>query len=495
VELGNCSICLGSRDAFALQTDEPTLLCDGEGCTKEFHLGCLLPKITKIPENEIFCEDCSIEGSSSCLMSYFLEADEIKQRCGGSYYYVLGMLKKLNCSGLSSELDYYEDWQRRIESNLDVSNSVEDSSSKNEEEEEEKEEEEEEEEEINNNQSGSGGKTLKKPSTTTTTTTPPSLIMSKNIDTSTVSGAAFIGQTIRLYCPIGEQYHTGRILDWRKAIMPLFSIDPIHHNDTTALTSTKKQQGNFNIFYGIGNASGCEFLVRFRAGGAGRKIPVHRWIVLEEHSVSVGNSVVWGKAESFPWWPGQVLSRSALEIAHMKKVGNELDDIREKEEKKLLQREKKEKELQQKEKELEQKEKELQQKEKEKEKEKELQQKEKESEMDVELGVEVEWELVDINLTKEKSPKPPEKKMHPNKASSNKNTGFTLFFGEEAQDQLKLATNVAPFLSPNFETNRLRTQEKSISISCAMAEIELEEQRRCKKWMAEHNKEGGGGRG
>jgi hypothetical protein len=38
------------------------------------------------------------------------------------------------------------------------------------------------------------------------------------------------------------------------------------------------------------------------------------WMCLDEHICSVGGEVVWGKVPGFPWWPGQKILRSGLEL-------------------------------------------------------------------------------------------------------------------------------------------------------------------------------------
>ena len=55
-------------------------------------------------------------------------------------------------------------------------------------------------------------------------------------------------------------------------------------------------------------------------------MPVHRWLVLEEHAVAVSAAVVWGKAQGKPWWPAQTVCRSALELA-ISSMSEEADGI------------------------------------------------------------------------------------------------------------------------------------------------------------------------
>ena len=51
-----CSGCEGARDFQAEAADEPILLCDGDGCDREFHLGCT--DLTAIPQGDFFCGLC-----------------------------------------------------------------------------------------------------------------------------------------------------------------------------------------------------------------------------------------------------------------------------------------------------------------------------------------------------------------------------------------------------------------------------------------------------
>jgi hypothetical protein len=73
-------------------------------------------------------------------------------------------------------------------------------------------------------------------------------------------------------------------------------------------------------YYGIGPLSTCEFLVRFPSGLQGRRKELLKWIMLEEHSLAVGMSLILGKkskpslSRSVDWKPAMILVRSALEL-------------------------------------------------------------------------------------------------------------------------------------------------------------------------------------
>jgi len=230
--------------------------------------------------------------------------------------------------------------------------------------------------------------------------------------------SVLVGQPIRLFNPIEDAYHIGRIVDWRD--VPLSDGDDTcnhHDNETTKVPPSEKkstQEGNIEeivprakrgrprkhpISSGGSSASmaiamestsekvasaakdkpitstaagGSEaedgiidnrigktqYLVRFRSGVDGRKVPVHQWIFLEEHALSVGLCVVWAdpsrkgllnlsKAETGTgiadgeqnehngeaklrqrtWYrPAQIVVRTALEMLPVKDLNSAKDD-------------------------------------------------------------------------------------------------------------------------------------------------------------------------
>lgn len=91
-------------------------------------------------------------------------------------------------------------------------------------------------------------------------------------------------------------------------------------------------------YYGTGSLSTTEFLVRFPAGLQGRKKELLRWIMLEEHSLAVGVSLIEGKTTMKKaggvgggttnideWKPAMVLARSALELVTVRQFLKEDD--------------------------------------------------------------------------------------------------------------------------------------------------------------------------
>lgn len=93
---------------------------------------------------------------------------------------------------------------------------------------------------------------------------------------------AHIGKPVRLFCPLDNIHHVGRVIDRRPAMQ------------------------------GVG-----EYLIRFRSQVNGRKIAVHQWINFDEHILMIGDSIVWAKSDdgSDTYKLGQVMLRSKLELA------------------------------------------------------------------------------------------------------------------------------------------------------------------------------------
>jgi hypothetical protein len=102
----------------------------------------------------------------------------------------------------------------------------------------------------------------------------------------------FMGKCVRIYCPTDNQYHSGRIIDWRKAT----------HSDQ----------------FWESEVADIEYLVRFPAGKDFRKTPYQQWIVLEEHALAVGATLIWGmnvqRKGVMGFNPGQVWLRTSLEL-------------------------------------------------------------------------------------------------------------------------------------------------------------------------------------
>ncbi len=112
----------------------------------------------------------------------------------------------------------------------------------------------------------------------------------------------FVGKLLRLYCPINNQYHNGRVIDWRSA----------------RLVKKPHQYSHQDDFSGKYEIATSEFLIRFPAGMNGRKEDVLKWIVLEEHSCAISVSLIMGLRDKGRgingWRPAQVVLRTTIEL-------------------------------------------------------------------------------------------------------------------------------------------------------------------------------------
>ncbi|GMH65315.1 hypothetical protein TL16_g04167 [Triparma laevis f. inornata] len=287
---GICAGCNGERDKEATEAGEAILLCDGKFCSREYHLKCA--GLEAVPDTEFFCPQCCITGTSKDLNNYFEIGESEKSMRGSSRAYVEGMLKEVlpTSTKVKSELPNYKQTHKKLL------------------------------------------KQSSQPATSTSPTPPPknpTLDLTPNSELSSI-GEVFVGNSIRLFIPsdAGGVYHVGRIIDFRRHFKPFVATTE------KRIKGTREEEEKWRELngqeqedlYGEGAYKELEFLVRFRAGTGGRKVPVHRWLVLEEHAVAVSSAVIWGKAPSNPWWPAQVICRSALEVA-ISEVSEEAEGI------------------------------------------------------------------------------------------------------------------------------------------------------------------------
>jgi len=239
-----CAGCCGARD-MELHL-EPILLCDGPGCGSEYHLQCCLPEFSEVPNEEYYCIDCSPKGSTGGLEEYFDKVNEDRANFENSHAFVEAQLK-----GGIMQLTEMEEENETSTKGDGIPLSELDRLSK-----------------LHHDALTE----WKAPATDPVLQTPDFLV----------------GKAIRIYCPNGNQYHTGRIVDWRKA-------------------------GHCDKFWGATELSRCEFLVRFLAGMDSRKAPHREWIILEEHSCAIGVSVVWALRKR-SWKPAMTWLRTSLEL-------------------------------------------------------------------------------------------------------------------------------------------------------------------------------------
>ena len=161
-----------------------------------------------------------------------------------------------------------------------------------------------------------------------------------------------VGKHIRLYCPVDNCYHIGRILNWRKADIPL-SFDSYHNNKNHNGRKKKRKkedlhaqrqqehdnyenyhltniQNTGELFHGKGDIAASEFLVCFPEGMNGRKKRILQWIILEEHSLAVSISIIWGQLNKTRglngWKPAQTLLRTSLELVPVRDTLVDDDD-------------------------------------------------------------------------------------------------------------------------------------------------------------------------
>jgi len=353
IECTHCKFCNGERNSVAIQSNEPILLCEQKGCNREYHLKCLPEGLWKkgtrsnnadnnellnedddplhvnssvplvnssyehmvyfdkepslypvnntddgIPPGEIYCKDCVAYGSSTVLQQYFTRGQEIRSQYASSRDYVMALLERHmidNPAGNivdrhGKDVSPYEEtdgsevhlkipprselWYAEAMNTMARTNPLEEDG---------------------------GAATLV-----------PELTSEEN---DAWSAAEFlIGKPIRLYCNLDNEYHNGRIIDWRTST--------VYENGTMQRPRKSKDKevhiGNLD-YYGSGSISSCEFLVRFPAGIDKRKKEVLQWIFLEEHSLALGITLVRGRYDmknNSPdkWRPAMILARSALEL-------------------------------------------------------------------------------------------------------------------------------------------------------------------------------------
>ena len=396
---GRCAGCNGARDEECTELDEPTVLCDGNFCTREYHLKCA--NLEAIPESEFFCFDCCPMGASKGLNDFFYDCESNKSVCGSSEAFVMAKAKKaLKGAGFGTkdvekcmaefgkggkfESEIGSFTLRRERALEDLAGSLG--------------------EEDDNEDDGDGGKHADGNEDQDEDHDDASIVASpfskKKRPSAPKQDNPLLGQSVRLYCPNDNTYHVGKIISHRR-----------HARPYVASTNQKKSLSREDVvnnsqppetFYGVGGHENLEFLVRFRSGTARRKVPVHRWIVLEEHAVAVTCAVVWGKAKDRPWWPAQIVVRSSLEILQ-DYLSDEAD------------------------------------------------------------GVEVAGGEDSAS------------------GAVGSAVGSALFFGEQTKCSCNLSSQITNFLSPKFATKRA-TSDNLLCIAVAMAQVELEEQRRVRTW-------------
>lgn len=242
---GVCAGCLGQKNEEL--KDDPIVLCDGQDCGREYHLQCCLPPLTQeeIPEGSYLCIDCDPDGASSRLQRYFDRTWESRSKFKTSRDFAASLFENEGRVPVS-------EFPRITELHRDAISSV---------------------------------RTF------------------QGASSPDIGPDFLVGKPLRLYCPDDNNYHNGRILDWRRAthLRPISATAPSHAKDF--------QYGN------ISEIACCEFLVAFPAGMDFRKRTIHQWMILEEHSLAVGTSLIWAlHTRNKEWTPALTWLRTSLEL-------------------------------------------------------------------------------------------------------------------------------------------------------------------------------------
>ena len=312
----DCQLCRSKRNAIAITNTEPVLLCDQMGCNTEYHLGCLYNAglfRTKddndekrsieedgsssvndvnlaIPPGEIYCVECQASGATAVLAKYFDKVEDERSHFSSNRAYVTALLEKqmtenpngnMNMDSKQlknmprSEIWFSHELHRLAMSSSDSLDAGKNSGDDN----------------VNEN-----------------------------------SADFLVGKPVILYNTLDNEYHSGRIVDKRICTVYPPCKRKGKSCDVNGTTRIEHLQ-----YYGVGPLSTCEFLVRFPAGLQGRKKDFLRWIMLEEHSVFIGISLIEGKISKSNneggsggvWKPAMILARSALELVLIRALLNE----------------------------------------------------------------------------------------------------------------------------------------------------------------------------
>jgi len=150
-----------------------------------------------------------------------------------------------------------------------------------------------------------------------------------------------VGMPIRLFNPIENAYHSGRIIDYK--LNAPYEVDRYLSESKPSPSDASFPEPDMNKLVDE-NIVRTMFLVRFRHGCEGRKTSVHQWIYLEEHAITVGGEICWAKIENHidntgdessedkteadkrfksPYRPVQISLRSLLEMISVEELKSE----------------------------------------------------------------------------------------------------------------------------------------------------------------------------
>jgi len=310
--------------------EEDVILCDGHGCCREYHLSCTDPLLHEIPEGEFYCPDCDPLGTTKLLEEYFDSVAELKAEASSSREFVESLIgEHMQAERGGNPFDSPDGGSSpsTISSFLlptDITTTttnlirVQEPSNNFQ----------------GNGQGKEGGSTKKRKhgKMNDEKDAPP---MSEICRMAALYPAAMddskwrnegdqpapeeetnreflIGKICKVYCTKDNEYHTGRIIDWRSAIEP--GVDP-------KVAET--------LFYGKGSIGCTEFLVRFAAGADGRKKTLLQWLILEEHSAAISASLVMAMRDKGRgmngWRPGQLMLRTCIELIPVRNMMSKTD--------------------------------------------------------------------------------------------------------------------------------------------------------------------------
>ena len=265
------------NDGSLYNPAEPViLLCDGPNCGAEYHLECCVPPISEVPEGNYYCVDCNPCGSSAILEQYLEDHDE---RRAIELAQTEGTASTATTTAVDAACAFlWSLWKEDLEENRDNwTDEKEGSDSPH-----------------NNNNNNPATQRV------------PQSELARLLDVqhhlggsppagkpSTLQelGDLFLGKPLRLYCPLDDNYHSGRIVDYRALPTNLHNSKKSSKHVSANSSSSSIYWPNDEFF-----ATKVEFLVRFVPGSDEyRKTLLYRWIRLEEHSLAVGTHLVWGK--------------------------------------------------------------------------------------------------------------------------------------------------------------------------------------------------------
>lgn len=266
--LGACGTCGGTEE-------DPTntiVLCDGEGCGQEFHIHCCTPPLLAVPKGAFYCLDCCPQGSTKQLQDYFVQHAQRQQDHEQLWLRHSSKKRKttMTVPSVFADLLLLEDVLKESQDTDTQEKSAESNNNNH----------------NNTSSSGSSNNKKSKPqqhrnqsgrsSNTTVPVADEEGVIVPCSELEQYYGDRYqelVGKPVRMYCPIGNNYHNGRIIKAHK-----------YYDEE----GKNKEVGP------------VMYLVRFPRGKDQRKTPLTIWMNLEEHSLAVATDILWVSFESKP---------------------------------------------------------------------------------------------------------------------------------------------------------------------------------------------------